>query len=90
MDRPIPPRLPGVAGMFGEVYWFLGQPSRLHPQMTQSEVDACDVAVVAIYLGHRPVDPDDPLSGLTGDFEADSRLMIAQRMAEAAAEAVAD
>lgn len=67
--------------MFGEVYWWLGQASRLHPQMTQAEVDACDVWVVALYLGHRPVDPDDPF-GSTGNFEADSRALIARRMAQ--------
>lgn len=74
--------------MFGEIYWWLGQPSRLHPQMTQGQVDECLISTVALYMGHRPPDPDDPLGvSLTGDFEADSRALIAARLAEAARQA---
>jgi hypothetical protein len=86
-DQPQPPVLDGVAGMFSQVYWWLGRPSRLHPQMSQAEVDACEVHVVAQYLGVAPEDPDDPFGPLTGDYAADAARVNARRLREAEAAA---
>ncbi len=67
---------------FLPIYWWLGHASRLHPQMTQAEVDACEIPLVAMYLGVRPPGDDD---AVTGDFHADAARRNRARIAEAEA-----
>lgn len=86
--RPKPPELDGVAGMFAQVYWWMARPSPLHPQMGQAEVDACEVHVVAMYLGVTPDGGDeDEFGQLTGDYAADAARVNARRIAAAEAKA---
>lgn len=86
--RPKPPELEGVTGMFAQVYWYLGRASPLHPQMTQAEADACEVYVVAMYLGVTPQgDEEDEFGQLTGNYAADAARVNARRIAAAEAKA---
>lgn len=87
-NRPMPPELEGVAGMFAQVYWYLARQSPLHPQMSQAEVDACEIHVVAMYLGVTPPgDDEDEFGQMTGDYAADAARVNARRIAAAEAKA---
>ncbi len=52
--------------------------------MTEQQVDACLVSTVAMYLGVRPVDPDDPFGPMSGDFAADAARLNRARLEAAA------
>lgn len=83
-DQPRAPEVGGVLDLFLPIYWALAQPSRLHPQMTEEEVDACSIPMIATYLGVVPDNPDDPFGSLTGDLAADAARLNRRRLAEAA------
>jgi hypothetical protein len=86
-DELRPPETGTALDEFLPIYWYMARATKLHPAQSPDQVDALDIAVLAMLLGVQPETPEDDLFGpLSGDFEADSARLIARRLAAAAAE----